>query len=164
MTSENKSYTIQVTLTMALVMFTMIACVFFQPVTGSVFTNAFTEIDGVETTLIQENVGKAWLEGIFNADAQVIRDNMCQAQRAVMTDEIVETLESSMSGAIVDMTGVVFTFNDATKVVQVSGSLKITIQGTSVDVPMSSFPLGDLPMVQENGRWLVCIDVTGTFE
>ncbi|MCL4253546.1 MAG: hypothetical protein KJ043_07190 [Anaerolineae bacterium] len=165
MTSENKSYAVQVTLIFTLLMFTMIACVFFQPVTGSVFTNAFTELGGVETTSTPENVAKIWLEGIFNADAKVIRDNLCEAQRAEITDEVVETLASSMSGTgmTIDMTGVIYTFNEAEQSVQVSGSLKVTVQDTSVDVPMSSFPLADLPMIEENGRWFVCIDVTGTF-
>ena len=50
MTSENKSYTIQVTLILALVMFTMIACVsFLQPVTGNVFSNIFSNLGGDTT-------------------------------------------------------------------------------------------------------------------
>ena len=165
MTSENKSYAVQVTLIFTLLMFTMIACVFFQPVTGSVFTNAFTELGGAETAPTPENVAKVWLEGIFNVDAKAIRDNLCQAQRAEITEDVLKTLEASLSGtgATIDMTGVIYTFNEAEQSVQVSGSLKVTVQDTSVDVPMSSFPLADLPMIQENGRWFVCIDVTGTF-
>lgn len=161
MTSENKSYTIQVTLIMALVMFTMIACVsFLQPVTGSVFSNSFSEL-GDETT--PSGVAKIWVDALFSGDGEILLDNWCSEQRVNITTEMLEILTTSFhdNNIKIDITGLAYVFDSVTQIVTISGDIRVTVSGQTVNTSISGV-LPPLPMVQENGRWFVCVDPNET--
>ena len=55
----------------------------------------------------------------------------------------------------IDLTGVTYTYNEAAKTVSLGGSIKATVQGVSMDIPVDSmFPVG-LPVIEEGGGWRV---------
>lgn len=161
MTSENKSYAVQVTLIMALVMFTMIACVsFLQPVTGSVFSNTFSEL-GDETT--PSGVARIWVDALFRGDGDALLDNFCSEQRGSITADSLESLTSAFQDNNIkaDTTGLAYVFDPETQTVTVSGDVRLTVSGQTVNTPITGV-LPPLPMVQENGRWFVCVDPNAT--
>ena len=162
MNESNKSYALQTSLVILSVAFATLGCVLFQPVIGNVYSNIYTDLSAGTGTITPETVAKTWFEALFRADGQTLRDNMCQAQRSAITDEVVSTLESSLSGAgaTIKTDGVTYSYNDSTNIVTLGGTIAISAGGQTIDVPMESFTLGNLPMVQENGRWFVCLDMT----
>ena len=107
-----------------------------------------------------DGAAKAWFEALLKADGNALRNNMCDAQKAAITDAVVSSLATSLSGAgaTMDTAGVTYTVNGSN--VTLGGTMKVTAAGQSVDVPMTSFPLGTLPVVQEGGTWKVCLDLT----
>ncbi|MDX2077082.1 MAG: hypothetical protein SFZ02_11670 [bacterium] len=160
MNESNKSYALQTSLVILAVAFATLGCVLFQPVIGNVYSNIMPNLGG-QSSPLPEDVAKTWFEALFRADGQALRDNMCQAQRSAITDDVVNNLESSLSGAGATMNteGVTYSYNDSTNTVTLGGTISVTVSGQTVDVPMDTFPLGSLPMIQENGRWFVCLDI-----
>lgn len=106
-----------------------------------------------------EDAAKNWVEALFKADGATLRNNMCDAQKAAITDDVVSSLASSLggTGATLDTAGITYTVSGNN--VTLGGNLKVTMSGQSVDVPMTSFPLGTLPVVQEGGGWKVCLSL-----
>jgi len=159
MNESHKSYSLQLLFVLAMVAFATMGCFLFQPVTGIVFTNVFTEIGGVDVPSTPEEVSKAWLEALFNVDEQIIRENTCESQRNLITDDMINNLEESLGVGIKwDFSDVTFTFNETMNSVTLGGNLQATISEQVVDVPMSSFPFADLSVINEGGRWFVCVD------
>lgn len=161
MNQSQKSYSLQILFVLAMVVFATTGCFLFQPVIGNVFSNITPGLGMSESSATPSDVAKAWIDGLFNADGQAMRDNMCKSQRAAITDEVVNQLDASLlgAGATIDTAGITYTFNDATSMVTIGGNLKVTVSGQSVDVPMTSFPLAEIPVVNEDGRWFVCLSL-----
>ena len=161
MNQSNKSYALQTSLVILAVAFATLGCVLFQPVIGNVYSNVFTDLSAGTGTITPETVAKTWIEALFRADGNVLREAMCDSQRAAITDEVVETLAGSFRGmeATIDTSGIIYSYNDSTNAVTLGGTLSISVSVQTVDVPMESFPLANLPMVQENGGWFVCLDI-----
>lgn len=104
------------------------------------------------------DAAKTFFEALIKADGNALRGSLCAAQQAAITDEVVSSLASSIggTGAELDTSGITYTL-EGTNVV-LGGTMKVSVQGQSVDVPMSQFPLGSLPVVEEGGGWKVCIN------
>jgi hypothetical protein len=166
MNQSNKSYALQTSLVILAVAFATLGCVLFQPVIGNVYSNIFTDLSAGTGTITPETVAKTWIEALFRADGDVLREAMCESQRAAITDEVVESIAGSFSGmeATINTDGITYSYNDSTNAVTLGGTLSITVSGQTIDVPMESFPLGNLPMVQENGGWFVCLDINESQE
>jgi hypothetical protein len=111
------------------------------------------------------DAAKAFLEGTFKADAAALRNVTCEAQRGQITDEALAQMSAgleAMGGAAgLDLSGVTYTYNEASKTVTLGGVIKATVSGVSMDVPVDQmFGNEGLPVIEEGGGWRVC--PTGT--
>ena len=103
------------------------------------------------------DVAKAFFEGTFNVDATALRNATCQAQRGEITDEaLAEMNEAITAMGTIDLTGVTYTYNESAKTVSLGGSIKATVQGVAVEIPVSSMFRDGLPVIEEGGGWRVC--------
>lgn len=103
------------------------------------------------------DAAKSFMEAVFKADANAMRNVTCDAQKGQITDDMVSNLREGLAqmGQNVDISGLTYTYDSSTKMVKIGGNIKATVQGVSVDVPIASmFP--EFPVVEEGGGWKVC--------
>ena len=96
---------------------------------------------------------------MFSGDGDALIDNICPELRGNITPEMLETLTASFqdNNITMDTTGLAYVFDPETQTVTVSGDIRMTLSGQTTTIPITSM-LPSLPMVQENGRWFVCVD------
>jgi len=107
-----------------------------------------------------EDAVKNWMTALFAGDGATVRNNTCDAQKAGITDELVNQMKSaySASGATVDISPLTYTYDSTAKTVTVGGNIKVTISGVSTDAPV---PFPPFPVVEEGGGWKVCAPMGG---
>jgi len=156
MNESHKSYQLQLVFMLVIVTFSSMACFFFQPTIGNVFSNIYPDLSAGTGTITPETVAKTWVEALFRADGDTLRAATCESQRSTITDEILKSVSEafSMGGATIKLDNVTYTFDEATSTLTVGGTMEIIVSGVSQEIPASMFP--PFPMVQENGTWLVC--------
>jgi len=100
-----------------------------------------------------EDGAKAVMDALFSGkDITPLLCSAVQSQASSMKDSFSKL---AGAGATVDTSGLTYTASDVsgdTAKVTVGGNMKITVSGTSKDVPFPSVPM---PMKNENG-WKVC--------
>jgi len=102
---------------------------------------------------------KAFVEALYGGDAAATRASICAAAVATMTDEATAAINSAMGGAELDLSGVTYAASDVTDTtatVTLSGAMKLTIAGTTSEVPMAQSGFGSLKMLKEGGAWKAC--------
>lgn len=158
MNQSHKSYQLQLVFALAMVAFATMGCFFFQPAIGDVFSNITTDLGGIPPApSTPEGVAQIWLEALFNADAQTLRDNTCDSQRTAITDDMIRAMDEALndSGATVNLGNLTYTFDETTNSITVDGEIEITVSDVTQDISASNmFP--SFPMVKENDRWMVC--------
>jgi hypothetical protein len=104
------------------------------------------------------DAAKAFFAAVFSGND--INPYLCttNADAAKAISQGMSTMKTSLeaSGAKIDTSGLVFdagTVSGDTAQVKVSGKLKTTVAGTSVD---SDYPAATIPMRNEGGNWKVC--------
>lgn len=104
------------------------------------------------------DAAKAFIEATFKGDFTALRNSVCEAQRGNLTAEqeaqIKAGLEQMGGMGNLDISGITYTQDGNT--VKLGGTIKVSIQGTSMDLPVDSMFAEGLPVVQEGGSWKVC--------
>ncbi len=111
------------------------------------------------------DAAKAFVEGIFAGNASAVRDVLCEAAKAELTDEAFSTITEGLNsmnqlGGEIILTGLTYTYNSDAKVVNIGGEIKITAQGQEIPFPMdvnSMFGSNGIPVAEEGGKWTVCL-------
>ena len=111
-----------------------------------------------------EDAAKAFMEATFAGDGEAMRAAVCAAQRAQITDEVVEQMASAMGGAAaagaeMDYSGLTYTASDVTENsanVAIGGNITVTVAGQSQSMDASQMGMPPLPVTREDGAWKVC--------
>lgn len=111
-----------------------------------------------------EDAAKAFMEATFAGDGEAMRAAVCAAQRAQITDEVVEQMASAMGGAAaagaeMDYSGLTYTASDVTENsanVTIGGNITVTVAGQSQSMDASQMGMPPLPVTREDGAWKVC--------
>lgn len=106
------------------------------------------------------DAAKAFIEATFKGDFNALRNSVCEARRGELTAEqeaaITAGLQSMGGAGAVDTSGITYTLNSENNTVTLGGTIKVTVQGTTVDAPVESMFAEGLPVLQEGGSWKVC--------
>lgn len=102
-----------------------------------------------------EGAVKAWFDAALSGNADGVRAETC-ASGQESVDQVADSFGAMSEGGEVDGSGLTFTKASEEgdrATVNVGGTIKVTVAGTSVDQPMTDLTV---PLVKENGAWKVC--------
>jgi hypothetical protein len=100
-----------------------------------------------------EKTAQQWFDALAKGDQNTLKDLTCAAQQDTLTG-VAGLLGGLESGAL-DTSGLTFKTTSQsgdTASVQVTGKLKVTLLGQSVDQDIDEA----IPLVKEGGKWVVC--------
>lgn len=104
----------------------------------------------------QGDVAKAVVDATFSNDIQAIRNNVCAERNADFTpdqEQIIRQITDSLG--TIDTSGVIYTYNEQTRIVMLSGVIKSTVNGVTTDLPITDY-FSEMPVIEEGGSWKVC--------
>ncbi len=107
-----------------------------------------------------EDAAKAFIEATFKGDFTALKNSVCDKLKGDLTTEAEATIKAGleqMGGAgNLDTSAITYTYDSANKSVTLGGTMKATVQGVSMDIPVDTMFPGGLPVVEEGGGWKVC--------
>jgi len=107
-----------------------------------------------------EDAAKAFIEATFKGDFTALKNAVCDKLKGDLTAEAEATIKAGldqMGGAgSLDTSAITYTYDSANKVVTLGGTMKATVQGVSMDIPVDTMFATGLPVVEEGGGWKVC--------
>ena len=107
-----------------------------------------------------EAAAQNWVNALFSANAEQLRANMCKAQAIVLGETVMRGItEGLASGGAVDVSGLIYSYNQATQSVTIGGRVRISALGTTVNRDLGELGLNILPVIQEDGGWKVCLSL-----
>ena len=102
----------------------------------------------------------AFIDATFKGEFNALRNAVCEARRGELTAEqeaeITAGLQAMGGAGSIDSSGITYTFNSESNTVTLGGTIKVTVQGTTVDAPVDAMFAEGLPVLQEGGSWKVC--------
>lgn len=106
------------------------------------------------------DAAKAFIDATFKGDFNAMRNAVCEARRGELTAEqeaeITAGLQAMGGAGSIDSSGITYTHNTENNTVTLGGTIKVTVQGTTVDAPVEAMFAEGLPVLQEGGSWKVC--------
>lgn len=107
-----------------------------------------------------ESAAQNWVNALFSANGDQLRANMCKAQAIVLGDTVMQGISDGLAqGGAVDVSGLTYSYNQATQSVTIGGRVRINALGTTVDRDLGELGLNILPVIQEDGGWKVCLSL-----
>lgn len=107
-----------------------------------------------------EAAAQNWVNALFSANGDQLRANMCKAQAIVLGDTVMRGISDGLAqGGAVDVSGLTYSYNQATQSVTIGGRVRISALGTTVDRDLGELGLNILPVIQEDGGWKVCLSL-----
>ncbi|MCL4253849.1 MAG: hypothetical protein KJ043_08725 [Anaerolineae bacterium] len=107
-----------------------------------------------------EVAAKNWIDALFSADGDQMRDNMCKVQAVALNNTIMNGIREGLAGGgAVDVSGLTYSYNQATQSVTIGGVVRISAAGQTIERALGELGLNILPVIQEEGGWKVCLSL-----